>query len=230
MTSELPWERLVTLGPSGFPGYARLRFIPDPAYEGQSENDVDIDEDAPSESEQLHAALEILARHTRTPDDCYFCLWDGWGSDIEGGDGARIADMETGTVRKGPRIAPAFPLSVLRGPRVVVLDRPTDVTPYRAYFLFHGPLADFGNWGAADMWPGQPRFDMPNPAFIWPPTTPGASPGTSTRTGPESEPTSRPSTSWWRIHVSMWSRPTQAKTSRPTTENEIGFGGPPIAG
>ncbi|TDU30539.1 hypothetical protein EDF61_101500 [Arthrobacter sp. JUb115] len=29
------WCNLVTLGPPGFPAYARLRFIPDPTYEGQ---------------------------------------------------------------------------------------------------------------------------------------------------------------------------------------------------
>jgi hypothetical protein len=34
--------------------------------------------------------LETLACYTRTPDECYFCVWDGWGLDIEGGDGARI--------------------------------------------------------------------------------------------------------------------------------------------
>ncbi|MPY81037.1 MAG: hypothetical protein GEV04_21920 [Actinophytocola sp.] len=48
---------------------------------------------------------------------------------------------------------------MLNGPKVVI--------PNRAYFLFRGSLSEFGDWGAADMWPGQPRSDMP-PAFIWP--------------------------------------------------------------
>jgi hypothetical protein len=113
------WQQLVHFGPPGFPGYVRLRFIPDPAYEGQSESDADIDESALSETEQLRAVLAALTRHTSTPDDCYFCLWDGWGSDIEGGDG-------------------------------------------------HGSVSDFGEWGAAEEWPGQPRLDMPHPAFVWP--------------------------------------------------------------
>ena len=38
--SDLPWSQLVSFGPAGFDGYARLRFLPDPAYPGQSENDV----------------------------------------------------------------------------------------------------------------------------------------------------------------------------------------------
>lgn len=138
-------------GPAGFPAYARLRFLPDPAFAGQREHDVETDEDGPSETALLRTVLETLARHTGTPDDCYFCLWEGWG-DIWGDQG--------GGRRRGPRIAPAFPASVLQGPRVVV--------PARSYFLFHGPLADFGDWGAADWWPGQPRQDAWDPAFIWP--------------------------------------------------------------
>lgn len=158
--SDVPWQHLIGFGPAGFPAYARLRFLPDPTYEGQSENDVDIGEDAPTETEQLRAALETLARHTRTPEDCYFCLWDGWGSDIWGGDGTRVLDPQTGVVRPGRQAAPAFPQSVLYGPKVVV--------PHRAYYLFQGSVSDLGDWGAADEWPGQPRVHMPDPAFIWP--------------------------------------------------------------
>ncbi len=160
MNGELPWQQLVNFGPARFQAYVRLRFLPDPAYEGQSENEVHVDEAAPTDTAQLRAVLETLAGHTSTPDDCYFCLWDGWGAVIWGGDGVRIADLETGRVRRGPRIAPAFPPAVLHGPKVVV--------PNRAYFLFRGPVSDLGDWGAAEEWPGQPRLGMPDPAFIWP--------------------------------------------------------------
>ncbi|MGH3516842.1 MAG: hypothetical protein ACRDQ7_05385 [Haloechinothrix sp.] len=108
--------------------YARLLFLPDPAYQGQSENDASLEADAPAETEQLRIVLEALARYTRTPDECYFCLWDGWGSDIDGGDGGQAVSRRTGTVRRGPQIAPALPRSVLDGPKVVV--------PNRAYYLF----------------------------------------------------------------------------------------------
>jgi hypothetical protein len=63
-------------------------------------------------------------------------------------------------VTKGPQIAPAFPSSVLHGAKVVV--------PNWAYFLLRGSISDFGDWGAADMWSGEPRHDMPDPAFTWP--------------------------------------------------------------
>jgi hypothetical protein len=128
--SDQPWEQLVCFGPSGFSAYARLRFLPDPAYQGQSENDISLGADAPTETEQLRIVLETLARHTRTPNECYFCLWDGWSSDIEGGDGGHIISQVTGTVQRRQQIAAAFPHSVLDGPKVVV--------PNRAYYLFRG--------------------------------------------------------------------------------------------
>lgn len=157
--SELPWQQLVTFGPSGFAAYGRLRYLPDPAYAGQSENDVEVDE-AGREDQLLETLFGVLAEHTGTPDDCYFCLWDGYG-EIHGGDAVSVslADVH-GRSRSGPAVAPAFPPEVLNGPKVVV--------PNRSYYLFHGPLSEVGDWGAADMWPGQPRWNMPLPAFVWP--------------------------------------------------------------
>lgn len=72
------WWRLVTQGPLGFEGYARLRFIPDPAYKGQSEHDVDLPEDRPNEEDLLRRAVAVLMPHTTTPDDLYFAIWEGW--------------------------------------------------------------------------------------------------------------------------------------------------------
>ena len=153
------WQ-LITFGPAGFAGYVRLRFVPDPNVPGQSENDVDENDIPESEAVLVRGVLDVLARHTTTPDDCFFCLWEGWGSAIHGGDGLRIANLDTGTVTRGPAMAPAFDQSVLDGPKVAI--------PHRNYYLFRGPLTDFGVWGAPDYLPGMPRTDMPNPAFIWP--------------------------------------------------------------
>ena len=97
-TSPLSWWHLVTLGPAGFTTYARLRFIPDPAYDGQAENDAEIDDDHPSDLAQLAAVLQVLAKYTTTPDDYYVAYWEGWG-------------------------APAFPSSVWPAPRVRVPNR-----------------------------------------------------------------------------------------------------------
>ncbi|GAA2676452.1 hypothetical protein [Actinoplanes palleronii] len=143
MDDPQPWGfQLLTVGPAGFPAYARLRFLPEPEYPGPDA--ADVADEVPSETEQLRTVLTVLAGHTTTPDACWFALWDGWGSDIHG----------------SATVAPAFPPEVLDGPRLQLWGR--------AYYLFCGALTDFGDWGGAEMWPGQPRFAMPDPGFIWP--------------------------------------------------------------
>ena len=165
--SDRPWQQLAEFGPPGFPAYARLRFLPDPSYEGQSENDVDVDENAPSETAQLRAVLEVLTRHTRTAGDCYFCLWDGWGQPLHDDGAVRTPDPPTDAVgwrpaRIGaePGIDPSFSPSALHETMVVV--------PNRAYFLFYGTVAELGDRGPAGGWPGQPGTGTADPAFIWP--------------------------------------------------------------
>ncbi|MFG1782554.1 hypothetical protein ACGFIU_08945 [Rhodococcus oryzae] len=74
------WHRLAARGPVCFDKYARLRFIPDPSYPGQREGEVRADPGALSDNEQLGVVLAELARHTDTPDDCYFLVWNGWPS------------------------------------------------------------------------------------------------------------------------------------------------------
>ena len=78
VTSEVPWDRLVTFGPAGFAAYARVRFIPDPAHRGQRETEADSSA-SPGEVEQWRALLQLLATETSDPSDCYFGLWEGWG-------------------------------------------------------------------------------------------------------------------------------------------------------
>ncbi len=172
--SDGPWEQLVCFGPAGFPAYARLRFIPDPAYEGQSENDVDLDEDAPSETAQLRMVLDVLNRYTRTPSDCYFCLWDGWG--LHETDGARTPDARTDATAADPRTDPSFGSfrllealpAIDPSSRPSLLREPMVVVPNRAYLLFHGTVADLGERGSAARWPGQTSPGTADPAFIWP--------------------------------------------------------------
>ncbi|MGW4095021.1 hypothetical protein [Nocardia sp. NPDC004750] len=77
---RLPWHRLVTRGPTGYPGYARVRFIPDPSFPGQKTSDVDFEPHGLPEKDEVGAALEILSRYTATPGQCYFCLWNGWST------------------------------------------------------------------------------------------------------------------------------------------------------
>jgi hypothetical protein len=81
LDSDRDWSDLAVRGPLGFDAYARLRFIPDPAYPGQREGDAVVSDDRllRSEIEQLAIAVSRLAAHTTTPDECYFAIWEGWG-------------------------------------------------------------------------------------------------------------------------------------------------------
>jgi hypothetical protein len=164
VASSLPSDRLVTFGPAGFEAYARLRFLPDPAYQGQSENDAYSDDNPPAAG-VLRTLLRLLAAHTTTPDDCYCCLWEGWG-DLYGRNappdlGAVIRTKEPADETQPAGWAPApTPPAPPEMAKVVV--------PTRAYYLFQGRLAEAGDWGAANPWPSPDRLHMPEPAFVWP--------------------------------------------------------------
>lgn len=139
-TSDEHWLDLVTLGPPGFPAYARLRYIPDPAYEGQSEHEGarqngPLPDDTLSKSEQLRVAVEALLQHTSSPTEGYLLMWDGWGDDV-------------------------FPDSILRTPRVVV--------PGREYYLCRVSLPDFVSGAVKNSWEAETDHLMLPPAFIWP--------------------------------------------------------------
>lgn len=77
--SGAPWWQAATFGPAGFAAYARVRFIPDPDEPGSAEADVELADTHPSDFTQMRVALGVLARFTRTPQDCWFAVWEGWG-------------------------------------------------------------------------------------------------------------------------------------------------------
>lgn len=70
------WARLCSIGPSGFDRYLQVLH---PMVDGQTEPaEGDLDDTA------LLPLLGVLERHTSTPQDCFFALWDGYG-DVHGG-------------------------------------------------------------------------------------------------------------------------------------------------
>ncbi|SFO84541.1 hypothetical protein SAMN02982918_0460 [Saccharomonospora viridis] len=156
-----PWSRLVSFGPSGFAAYARLRFVPDPAYEGQQEADADAVND---EAEQLRMVFDVLAEHTRTPRDCYFCLWEGTG-DIVRPDSPVPDEDEDAAAYPELRAQPARVPKHAEPPR---LPGPLVSVPHRSYYLFHGALSEAGAWSFPEGWPDQPRLDITHIAFAWP--------------------------------------------------------------
>ncbi|MET0766030.1 MAG: hypothetical protein ABWY50_00145 [Aeromicrobium sp.] len=147
------------LGPSGFEAYVRVLHSPTgqgDRFEGHLDDSL------------LAALVDVLARHTSTPADCFFALWEGYG-DIHGGEAAEFLTAFSGPTRWPGRIftkekpvpppPPAFAAHVMDGPLLSVDDG--------SYFLFGGPLAEAGQWGAARWRGGAPR-DINSPNLMWP--------------------------------------------------------------
>ncbi len=198
LDSQVPWQQLVNLGPAGFPAYARLRFLPDPRWPGQKEAEAVARPDTPSEGDQLRAALAVLSRHTSTPKQCYFCLWDGYGlhapSQVVDG---RQPSRQQAEVEPLPReahssVAPETAQPGLR-PLSMQPERPTHSAatvriPHRDYYLFQGAWSDLGDWERRRTRPGL-TIGCRRRRSSGPPTTRDALPTTSTRTMPASAPT-----------------------------------------
>lgn len=155
------WTQLCCLGPSGFERYARLfhsvpgwRDVSDPQDPSGLESDVS---DA-----QLQRLVSVLARHTSTPQDCLFGLWEGHG-EIDGGRAVGVLALRPRWWRRrrhaAATVPPAFADEVLAAPRVSI--------PNRSYLLFAGPLAEAGQWEAAELVPGTTR-PISSPNLMWP--------------------------------------------------------------
>lgn len=155
-----PWTQLCSIGPSRFSRYARLFH---PLRPGADPDDPDelVNLEGDLASEVLLRLLRVLERHTTTPQDCYFCLWEGFG-DIHGGLSVGLLYATDDPPRadgQPPVVPPAFPPEVINGPRVRM--------PARDYLLFRGPLHEAGQWGAADLLPGVVR-PINSPNLMWP--------------------------------------------------------------
>ncbi|MGH1563431.1 hypothetical protein [Mumia sp. DW29H23] len=165
---------VISLGAPGFEAYVRLLHALDPDLSGDQ---ATLNVEGELGEAQLIALCEVLARHTTTPDDAYFALWDGYGS-LHGGTWVLIAGAEDdgptapaseselraaaeaalrseGKAGSG-QLPPAFPPEVMKGPRL-------GLSHGRSYLLFEGPLAEAGHWG------GHPAHGWINsPNLFWP--------------------------------------------------------------
>ena len=130
--------------------------------EGQDRIEGHLPED------ELAALVDVLARHTSTPDQCFHALWDGYG-EILGGDAVGFLSFAAGPAAWPGRIftkpkptpppPPAFAPEVMDGPRLqVARTRPS---------ALRRPGRDAGQWGAASFGHGIPR-DINSPNVLWP--------------------------------------------------------------
>ena len=121
--------------------------------------------------EVLSPLLQILARHTRTPDRCWFCLWEGWGQLSEGSIATAIGlppgsdeTPEQAIERLGIWTGTAIPPDVMALPKVEL--------PGRSYFLLSGPLSSIVNEemvaGSSDEGHPGVEFVSQAPSLFWP--------------------------------------------------------------
>ncbi len=101
--------------------------------------------------------------HTTTPENCFFCLWDGWGW-IDGA-GRSITWSTTGTSSPVVEpLAPAFSEQELSRPRVHL--------PNRDYLLFAGSLLTVAETlteaACASRWRLDERLFEQSPNLFWP--------------------------------------------------------------
>ena len=108
------------------------------------------------ETETLAALCSILTGHTRTPAQCWFAVWDGWGWQHSGGFVA-LRSTESGEPLPPVRSAPQTWQLDLTGP--------TFTLPGRRYHLFGGPVqaaTDIGTWPTAEWFiPQSPSIFFP---------------------------------------------------------------------
>lgn len=82
--SDEDWTVLAGFGPGNLPGYVRVRILPDPEEPFTSEAEAPQVPGALDEHALLDVILDVLGRHTTTPDRAWFALWDGWGHTVPG--------------------------------------------------------------------------------------------------------------------------------------------------
>lgn len=100
----------------------------------------------------LAALCDVLARHTTTPERCWFCVWDGYYDPAPDGATATFtADADPGSERE-PGV-PVIPPEIAEGPRVEL--------PERTYLLLEGPLDAVGDL-AAPLRPQSPNLFWPD--------------------------------------------------------------------
>jgi hypothetical protein len=104
----------------------------------------DWDDLVPAEElpERECRVLADLVRHyTRTPDLCWFALWEGYGS-LVGGVATLRADApcRRRRIRQARRVARRREQAVAAIPRVKTLRSGGEGLPARTYLLFRGPL------------------------------------------------------------------------------------------
>jgi hypothetical protein len=87
--------------------------------------------------EELVALRDTLALHTIAPNECWCCVWDGYGQLHGGSAVATLSSTNDGRQMAFGQAPPIAPRTVLEGPRVSA--------PGRDYFLLGGHMAELAD-------------------------------------------------------------------------------------
>lgn len=101
---------------------------------------------------QCGALIELLARHTETPDSCWLCIWDGYGHLHRGGSVQYLVAFQGDSPPIGFEPPPLIPQPPYPSHRVKL--------PGRQYLLFKGPVSAARGWrdGPNLWWPEDRRW------------------------------------------------------------------------
>jgi hypothetical protein len=127
-----------------------------------------LETDEPTRGELLPdlvgALSVVLAPHTRTPERCWFCIWEGgW---VHGPGGINVAIGASARERAEAQRqwesawGRSFPAEALSQPRVRL--------PGRNYVLLEGPLDSVPEIGELLTWEGRLHFEPHSPNLWWP--------------------------------------------------------------
>lgn len=113
----------------------------------------------------LEALCAALSAHTRRPESCFFCLWEGYGWLRDSGGGGSIVFTPIGYSGPPP---PSFGYSDLVPEfiRAAVSAAHRVHLPARSYLFFEGPLEGANEFGASSFTPED--FTPQSPNLFWP--------------------------------------------------------------
>lgn len=145
------WRDTLAWGPNVFPARVRVLHRAEDALL-DSATAAQMLEGKMGETD-MNALVSVLARHTATPDDCFFALWVGHGEINGSARRLASASSRSSRLRRREKLANAhaFPDAWFRvGPRQFV--------------LFSGALGDAGRWPPPL---GASQLVLP-PTLMWP--------------------------------------------------------------
>lgn len=105
----------------------------------------------------LKTVCGVLRRHTATPNDCFFAVWDGWGWDT--GVSLTFTSDNSTSPTATPEPDPTYEMD-RNAPRFSV--------PARDFLLYHGRIEQAASIGGGNYYPESGFLWEQSPTLMWP--------------------------------------------------------------